>query len=169
MRCPFCNEDNDKVIDSRSTDGGRCIRRRRECVQCERRFTTYERVEEKVKLTVIKRDGARMPYDRRKLTEGIRRAAFKRPISAERIDQIVDEVEEQLTASHEKEVSSQTIGEVVSNVLRRVDQVAYVRYASVYRQFQDVGEFIDEARDVLERSERETPGQQDLFEQAGES
>jgi transcriptional repressor NrdR len=125
-------------------------------------------VEEKVKLTVIKRDGSRVPYDRRKLTEGIRRAAYKRPISAERIEQIVDEVEEHLTAAYEKEVSSQTIGEVVSSVLRRVDKVAYVRYASVYRQFEDVGDFIEEARDVIERSERESPGQQELF-QKGET
>jgi transcriptional repressor NrdR len=169
MRCPFCNADNDKVIDSRSTDGGRCIRRRRHCVECRRRYTTYERAEERIKLTVIKRDGSRVPYDRRKLLEGIRRAAYKRPISAERLEQVVDEVEEQLVAAFDKEVSSSSIGERVAAVLRRVDEVAYVRYASVYRQFQDVGEFIDEARDVIERSAEEIPGQQNLFDQTEET
>lgn len=165
MRCPSCNADNDKVIDSRSTDNGRCIRRRRECLECARRFTTYERAEDKVRLTVIKRDGSRIPYDRRKLIEGLRRATYKRPISAERLEQIVDEVEEHLITNFEKEVSSQTIGEQTAAVLRRVDQVAYVRYASVYRQFQDVGDFIEEARDVMERSAQDIPGQQNLFEE----
>lgn len=165
MRCPSCNADNDKVIDSRSTDNGCCIRRRRECLECARRFTTYERAEDKVRLTVIKRDGSRIPYDRRKLIEGLKRAAYKRPISAERLEQIVDEIEEHLISNFEKEVSSQTIGEQTAAVLRRVDQVAYVRYASVYRQFQDVGDFIEEARDVMERSTQDIPGQQSLFEE----
>lgn len=169
MRCPFCKEDDDKVIDSRSSEGGRCIRRRRHCLKCTRRFTTYERLEDAVKLSVIKRDGSRMPYDRNKIYEAIRQAAYKRPIPSERLEQVVDEVEEWLVSSFEKEVSSQTIGERVAEVLRRVDQVAYVRFASVYRQFQDVGDFIDEARDVMERSAQDIPGQQNLFEGNAES
>lgn len=164
MQCPFCRDNDDKVIDSRSSDGGRCVRRRRECLKCGRRFTTYERVEEALKLSVIKRDGSRVPYDRLKLLEGIRRAAYKRPISAERLEQIVDEIEEGIFASHDKEVSSQAIGERIAAVLRRVDKVAYVRFASVYRQFEDVGDFIEEARDVMERAADEVPGQQNLFE-----
>lgn len=164
MRCPFCKEDNDKVIDSRATEGGACIRRRRRCQACDRRFTTYEHIEDAVKLTVIKRDGTRMPYDRTKMFEAIRNAAYKRPVSSERLEQVVDEVEEQIVATFEKEVSSQTIGEALAAVLRRVDQVAYVRFASVYRQFKDVGDFIEEVQDVIERSASDIPGQQNLFE-----
>lgn len=164
MRCPFCKQDDDKVIDSRSSEGGKVIRRRRECLKCKRRFTTYERPEESVRLLVIKRDGSRVPYDRGKIFEGIQRAAYKRPISSERLEQIVDEVEEYLVSHFEKEVSSQTIGERIASVLRRVDQVAYVRFASVYRQFEDVGDFIEEARDVMERSADDIPGQQNLFD-----
>jgi len=164
MRCPFCKEDDDKVIDSRATDNARCIRRRRRCLKCGRRFTTYERIEESIRLAVIKRDGSRVPYNRENIRQGIVRAAYKRPISSERIEQIVDEVEEYLVANFEKEVSSQTIGEKISQVLRRVDKVAYVRFASVYRQFEDVGDFIEEAQDVIKRSAEEIPGQQSLFE-----
>lgn len=168
MRCPFCNADNDKVIDSRATDGARCIRRRRECLECERRYTTHERAEDKVKLQVIKRDGSRVPYDRNRVLTGIKNAAYKRPISAERLEQIVDEVEEYLVTGFEKEVSSHTIGEKIASVLRRIDKVAYVRFASVYRQFQDVGDFIEEAQSVIEESVGDIPGQQNLFDEAGE-
>ncbi len=164
MRCPFCKEDDDKVIDSRSTESGQCIRRRRRCLRCGRRFTTYERIEEAIRLSVIKRDGTRVPYNRENIAQGIIRAAYKRPISSERIEQVVDEVEEYLVSNFEKEVSSQTIGEKIAEVLRRVDKVAYVRFASVYRQFEDVGDFIEEARDVIERAASDIPGQQSLFE-----
>lgn len=167
MRCPYCNEDDDKVIDSRATDNGRCVRRRRECLQCKRRYTTYERAEDRVKLSVIKRDQSRVPYDRSKIREAIRQSAYKRPLSSERIDQIVDEVEEYLVSRFEKEVSSQTIGERLAAALRRVDKVAYVRFASVYRQFEDVGEFIDEAQELMEAEARDIPGQQNLFEEPG--
>ncbi len=169
MRCPFCNADDDKVIDSRATDGSRGIRRRRECLSCKRRYTTYERPEERVRLSVIKRDGTRSPYDRRKVFESIRQAAFKRRITAERLEQAVDEVEEFITATFDKEVPSHAIGEKVAEVLRRVDKVAYVRFASVYRDFEDVGDFIDEAQDVIERSAEDIPGQQNLFEQQEEA
>ncbi|QOJ15742.1 MAG: transcriptional repressor NrdR [Planctomycetia bacterium] len=164
MRCPYCKANDDKVIDSRASDGGVSIRRRRECLRCQRRYTTYERLEETIRLAVIKRDGSRMPYDRSKMIEGIRHAAYKRPVSSERIEQIADEVEEYLVSNFEREVSSQSIGERIAQVLRRVDQVAYVRFASVYRQFEDVGDFIDEAQDVIERSADDIPGQQSLFE-----
>lgn len=168
MRCPFCNADDDKVIDSRSTDRGHCIRRRRECQKCGRRFTTYERAQDRVRLSVIKRDGTRVPYDRQKIREAMRQAAYKRPITAERLDQAVDEVEERLNAAFEKEVSSQAIGECVADVLRKVDQVAYVRFASVYRRFEDVGEFIEEVQDVISRSAADIPGQQTLFSEMEE-
>ena len=164
MRCPFCKANDDKVVDSRLTESGQSIRRRRQCLSCNRRYTTYERIEDTIRLTVIKRDGLRVPYSRQKIAESIRRAAYKRRISSERVDQVVDEVEEYLVSHYEKEVSSQTIGERIAVVLRRVDKVAYVRFASVYRQFQDVGEFIDEAQDVMERSAADIPGQQNLFE-----
>ncbi len=164
MRCPFCKADDDKVIDSRATEGGRCIRRRRRCLKCGRRYTTYERIEETIRLSVIKRDGSRVPYNRDNMLQGIQRAAYKRPIPSERIEQVVDEVEEYLVSTFEKEVSSQTIGEKIAEVLRRVDKVAYVRFASVYRQFEDVGDFIEEARDVMERAAEEIPGQKNLFE-----
>lgn len=164
MRCPYCKADDDRVVDSRASDAGKAIRRRRECLKCGRRFTTYERIEETVRLMVIKRDGSRVPYDRSKIRESICRAAHKRPISAERIDQIVDEVEEYLLSHYEKEVSSQTIGERVAAALRRVDKVAYVRFASVYRNFEDVGEFIEEAQELIQRSAEDIPGQQSLFE-----
>ena len=168
MRCQYCNADDDKVIDSRATEGGKCTRRRRECLACGRRYTTYERVEDRIKLSVIKRDLSRVPYDRLKIREAIRQSAYKRPISSERIDQVVDEVEEHLVTKYEKEVSSQTIGERLAAVLRRVDKVAYVRFASIYRQFEDVGEFIDEARELIEEAAEDIPGQQNLFEEAGE-
>lgn len=164
MRCPYCKADNDKVIDSRATEGGVCIRRRRRCLDCDRRFTTYERIEEAIKLTVIKRDGTRMPYDRNKMREGIRNAAYKRPISTERLEQVVDEVEEWLVTKFDREVSSHTIGERIADVLRRVDMVAYVRFASVYRQFEDVGDFIDEAQSIIDEAANDIPGQGNLFE-----
>jgi transcriptional repressor NrdR len=121
-------------------------------------------VEDKVKLSVIKRDESRVPYDRNKIREAIRQSAYKRPISSERIDRVVDEVEEGLVTSFDKEVSSQTIGERIASALRRVDKVAYVRFASVYRQFEDVGEFIDEAQELIEEAAEDIPGQQNLFE-----
>lgn len=123
-------------------------------------------MEERIRLAVIKRDGSRMPYDRGKILNAIRQAAYKRPISAERIEQAVDEVEESLVALFDKEVSSQSIGERVAVVLRKIDQVAYVRFASVYRQFEDVGDFIDEAQDLMQREAEDIPGQGNLFGEA---
>jgi len=165
MLCPFCNVDDDKVIDSRATTGGQTIRRRRHCLACGRRFTTYERIEDRVRLAVIKRDGTRMPYDRARIHASIRQAAYKRPVSSERIEQATDEVEEALIAAFDKEVSSHAIGERVAAVLRRVDPVAFVRFASVYRRFEDAGDFIEEAQELLEGRDVDIPGQGSLFDE----
>src|SRR5678816_1026822 len=135
MRCPYCNAEKDhlKVIDSRTCEGGRAVRRRRQCLKCEKRFTTYERVEEQIKLVVVKRDGRRVPWDRNKILTGLERACFKRPVPESEINRIVDEVEDEVFKSHDREVPTTTIGQMVTDRLRRVDQVAYVRFASVYR------------------------------------
>lgn len=165
MRCPYCKEFNqDKVIDSRVTEGGTAIRRRRECQSCGRRFTTKERPDEDARLMVIKRDGTRVPFDRDKVITGLRRTCYKRPVSDEQIQEMVERLEERLFEMNEREVESRVIGEMVSADLRQLDQISYVRFASVYRNFQDVGEFIDEARDVIERSGSNIDGQQDLFD-----
>jgi len=162
MRCPFCDHDNDKVIDSRSADEGRVIRRRRLCNHCDRRFTTYERIEESVKLTVIKRDGSRMPYTRQKILSGLQGACYKRPVAAETLQQIVDEVEETLFRQYEKEVDSEVIGRMVSEKLRNIDQVAYVRFASVYKRFGAAEDFLKEVEEVMSRPP-ETKDQGKLF------
>ena len=148
MQCPFCGQDNDKVIDSRSSEGGRVVRRRRECLACSRRYTTYERPETSIRLTVVKKDGSREPYDRQKLIEGLRRACYKRPVSDEQIMKIVEEAEEDIFHKFDREVPTSFIGDAVSVHLRDVDKIAYVRFASVYREFTDVGELIQEAQDV---------------------
>ncbi len=162
MQCPFCGHDDDKVVDSRSSEGGRVVRRRRECNSCDRRFTTYERPEETIRLTVVKRGGNREPYQRDKVLKGLRMACYKRPISDEEIRLIIDEAEEAIFRRYDREVPTSFIGEVVADALRKADKIAYVRFASVYRQFQDVGELIQEASEV-----RDTPvagpGQRGLF------
>lgn len=143
MKCPFCGELEDKVIDSRLSQDGGAIRRRRECVGCDRRFTTYERIEEVLPL-VVKKDGRREPFDRQKLLAGLQRACVKRPVSIDTLDQIVSEVEKRLQESGEKEVPSTAIGAMIMERLPAVDDVAYVRFASVYREFHDVTEFMHE-------------------------
>src|ERR1700709_1292984 len=165
MRCPFCDADKErlKVIDSRACEGGRAIRRRRECLQCKKRFTTYERIEDQVKLTVIKKDGSRVPWDRAKILSGLERACYKRPVEAVVVQRIVGEVEDEIFRSHDKEVPSVDIGRMASDRLRRVDQVAYVRFASVYRQFKTLEDLVAEARAVLDAHRYEVPGQGRLF------
>ena len=165
MRCPFCDAEKEslKVIDSRACEGGRAIRRRRECEKCSKRFTTYERVEQQTKLTVIKKDGRRIPWDRAKILSGLERACFKRPVPESELTRIVDEVEEEVFASHDREVPTSYIGQLVIDHLRRVDQVAYVRFASVYRQFKTLEDLVDEARAVLDARRYEDPGQGRLF------
>lgn len=154
MKCPFCGDLEDKVIDSRLSHDGGAIRRRRECVGCTRRFTTYERVEEALPL-VLKKDGRREPFDRQKLLAGLQRACVKRPVTSEHLDQIVGETERRLQESGEKEVPSTAIGELVMERLQAVDDVAYVRFASVYRDFHDVTEFMNELSRLLQ--ERKAP------------
>lgn len=165
MRCPFCDaeKENLNVIDSRACEGGRSIRRRRKCEKCGKRFTTYERVEQQIKLMVIKKDGRRVPWDRGKILSGLERACFKRPVPESELSRVVDEVEEEVFASHDREVPTTEVGRMVIERLRRLDQVAYVRFASVYRQFKTLEDLVDEARAVLEARRYEDPGQGRLF------
>jgi transcriptional repressor NrdR len=165
MRCPFCDADKEslKVIDSRACEGGRAIRRRRECLRCNKRFTTYERIEDQIKLTVIKKDGSRVPWERAKVMEGLERACYKRPVEAGELQRIVEEVEDEIFRVLDKELPSAVIGQLVTDKLRRVDQVAYVRFASVYRQFKTLDDLVQEAKAVLDAQRYEVPGQGRLF------
>lgn len=156
MRCPYCSSIDNKVVDSRMGKEGDSIRRRRECLQCEGRFTTYERVEE-VLPSVIKKDGRREPYDRMKILHGLKKACEKRPISVEVLERTVDEIEKALQEKGLKEIPSTVIGEEVMERLHRLDEIAYVRFASVYRSFKDINEFMHELKDIL--SEKETLNQ----------
>ncbi len=149
MRCPFCKRDDSKVLDSRESGEGTVTRRRRECLGCHRRFTTYERVEELMPL-VVKKDGRREPYDREKLISGLQKAVEKRPVSMEQLELLVAEVESRIVERGEKEVPSSLLGEEVMRRLRALDQVAYVRFASVYRSFRDIEEFMDELKGLLD-------------------
>lgn len=162
MRCPFCKEDHDRVVDSRSSDTGRIIRRRRQCLACKKRFTTYEKIGESFKLCVVKKDSSRVPYDRDKIVGGLQKACYKRPVSAEQVQQIADKVEEDIFRSSDKEVSSAFVGESVMKHLRVVDKVAYIRFASVYRDFEDAGELIEEVSQAIQ--ETEYIGQPKLFD-----
>ena len=145
MRCPFCREDRDKVVDSRSSGEGSTIRRRRQCLACSRRFTTYERVET-LPLRVVKKDGSREEFDRGKILGGITRACEKRPVSTDAIERVVSEIENEIYTHHDKEISSKEIGQLVMRKLRDLDKVAYIRFASVYREFKDVSEFVEEVK-----------------------
>ncbi len=151
MKCPFCNADNDKVIDSRASEDGAATRRRRQCNACKRRYTTYERVE-RTTVRVIKKDGTRVPFDRLRLKDGLEKACWKRPISDSDIESVIAEVENCVEANCESEVQSQYLGEIVMEQLRELDQVAYVRFASVYREFKDARDFVDELRPMLAES-----------------
>ena len=165
MRCPFCKEDRDKVVDSRSSDAGRVIRRRRQCLECKKRFTTYEKIGESFKLYVVKKDNSRVPYERDKVISGLQKACYKRPVSAEQIRQIADRVEEDIFRSFDKEVSSAFIGDSVMKRLRGVDKVAYIRFASVYRDFKDADDLIEEVSQVIQEtnSRQSMKGQPKLF------
>lgn len=162
MKCPFCKEARDKVIDSRSSEGGRVIRRRRECLACGRRFTTYEKIGESFKLSVVKKDSSRIPYERDKIIAGLQKACYKRKVSAEQIQQIADKTEEDVFRNFDKEVPSTFIGESVMKYLRDVDKVAYIRFASVYRDFKGADELIDEVSQVIQ--EADNVGHPKLFE-----
>ncbi|MFH0871597.1 MAG: transcriptional regulator NrdR [bacterium] len=148
MKCPFCGHDEDRVIDSRSTEEGTAIRRRRECLKCQGRFTSYERVETHP-LIVIKQDGRREPFDRQKVLSGIRKACQKRPISTQQIEEIVSEIEKVLSDRMKREVDSTKIGELIMERLQELDQVAYVRFASVYRRFEDASDFVKEVKGLV--------------------
>ena len=148
MKCPFCGQEKDKVVDSRPSQDGRSVRRRRECESCGKRFTTYEYIED-VSLTVIKNDGRREPFDRQKLQRGIELACKKRPISAKKIVSIVEEIEEELQNLSKTEITSKAVGETVMNKLKDLDEVAYVRFASVYHKFKDINEFMNELKNLL--------------------
>ena len=161
MRCPFCKEDRDKVVDSRSSDGGRVIRRRRQCLACRKRFTTYEKTGESFKLSVVKKDNSRVPYDREKVIAGLQKACYKRPVSVDQIQQIADRVEEEIFRNLDKEVTSAFIGESVMKHLRGIDKVAYIRFASVYREFADAGQFIEEVKQAIEATDHSA--QPELF------
>lgn len=150
MKCPFCSSDNTRVIDSRPADDNSSIRRRRLCDECGKRFTTYEKVET-IPLIVIKKDNNREQYDRAKIEAGVLRACHKRPVSANQINKLVDEVEVEIFNREEKELSSSQIGEIVMNKLEDLDPVAYVRFASVYREFKDVDTFMNELKKILDK------------------
>jgi transcriptional repressor NrdR len=148
MMCPFCKKDKDRVIDSRASNAGRSVRRRRECFACSRRFTTYEQVEE-ITLYVIKKDGRREVFDVEKIRRGILTACKKRPVPMEKIDNMVHKIEVDLHQNYDREVKCKTVGSMVARELRRLDHVAYVRFASVYREFKDVAEFMRELKPML--------------------
>lgn len=155
MRCPYCRAEDDKVVDSRSANDGSVVRRRRECTKCNRRYTTYERVEE-IPLFVIKKDQRREAYDRNKVLAGIHRACEKRPVPAEVQEAVANDLEKMLEERYEKETPSSVIGEFIMGRLAKIDQVAYVRFASVYRQFKDVSHFMKELRTLLAKNEQAT-------------
>jgi len=150
MKCPFCAHIEDKVVDSREGKDGLVIRRRRECLSCGRRFTSYERIDE-IPFMVVKKDGTREPFDRNKVLGGLRKACEKRPVSPAALEQVADEVEQMLQESPEREIPAARVGEKVTERLRELDKVAYVRFASVYRQFEDVDQFMKVLNDLLEQ------------------
>ncbi|MBM3244846.1 MAG: transcriptional repressor NrdR [Candidatus Omnitrophica bacterium] len=153
MKCPFCSYKEDKVVDSRATGEESAIRRRRECLKCGKRFTTYEYIEE-VSFMVIKKDGRREPFDRKKILSGLLRACEKRPISIEKMEEIVTFVERSIQKKYDREVPAAKLGELVMEKLKNMDDVAYVRFASVYRQFKDVGQFMLELKDILGKEKK---------------
>jgi transcriptional repressor NrdR len=154
MKCPYCDELEDKVVDSRMAREGEIIRRRRECLVCKRRYTTYERIEESLPM-VVKKDGRREPFDRAKILAGLKKACEKRPISIATLDAVVDRLEKQLQETGEGEIQSRAIGEAVMGELHQLDQVAYVRFASVYREFKDIDQFMEELKALAcERREK---------------
>ena len=156
MRCPFCKENNDRVIDSRESTDAFIIRRRRECLSCNRRVTTYERIEE-TPLRVIKKDGSRVPFERRKILIGLMKACEKRPVSSEMLEEVTGKIEDYVTERYDREVPSKVLGSLIMRELRKVDQVAYVRFASVYREFEDVEDFESVTGELRRRPPKKKP------------
>ncbi len=148
MRCPFCSHHDSKVVDSRPTDEGQAVRRRRECTACNKRFTTYEKIDE-IPLIVVKKDSSREPYNRSKILNGIIKACEKRPVSLQDIEKMVDEIERQLYNMMEREITTELIGNLVIEKIKAIDEIAYVRFASVYREFKDINTFMDEVKKIL--------------------
>lgn len=163
MQCPACKQQDTRVIDSRVTEGGQAIRRRRECNDCKRRFTTKERLEDDLRLVAIKANGQRVPYSREKILLGVERACLKLDVSEEQLQQLVNRVEEELLKNHDREVSTEEIGRYVGQQLRRLHPVAYVRFMSVHRKYSTVDEFIDEITNVRVQVAQDSPSQQSLF------
>jgi transcriptional repressor NrdR len=153
MKCPFCHEDNDRVLDTRPSDDGVAIRRRRECLGCKRRFTTFERIEATT-VKIVKKDGRRESFDRSKIKQGLETACWKRPISDAQLESIISEVENDIETNFDTEVPSRKVGEFVMKWLRDLDQVAYVRFASVYRRFEHARDFVDELKPILAESRK---------------
>ena len=154
MQCPFCNHLENKVVDSRLSKEGEAIRRRRECLSCQRRFTTYERIED-ILPSVIKKDGRREPFDRQKILQGLKKACEKRPISIDALEAVVERIEKKIQEMGKSEIPTQVIGEEVMKELHELDQVAYVRFASVYREFKDLSEFMNELKELLKEERRD--------------
>lgn len=163
MLCPSCKAGDNKVIDSRLTEGGMAIRRRRVCQACKRRFTTKERIEDELRVSVIKASGQRVPYNRDNIVLGVERACTKLDITDRQLQQFADQVEEEIFANHDREVTTADIGRYVSNLLRHLSPVAYVRFMSVHRKFASIDEFVDEITEVRVRAAHENPTQQSLF------
>lgn len=153
MKCPFCQDDNDRVIDTRASQDGSAVRRRRECLACKRRYTTYERIEGTT-IKIIKKDGTREPFDRGKIKRGLEKACWKRPIRDAQLEAVISAVENDVEVNFESEVESSHLGKLVMQHLRELDQVAYVRFASVYRRFKDVHDFVSELKPMLAESRR---------------
>lgn len=151
MICPYCGRDHDRVIDSRSSEGGHVVRRRRQCEECHKRFTTYERVEETNRLVVVKRDGTRVPFSRENILKGVQAACGKRAVAEEAKTRLVDEVEEEIHRTYDREVDSRRIGELVASKLRDLDEIAYVRFASEYYQFRNVGDIMSQLEELSAR------------------
>lgn len=149
MRCPFCHHKDSKVLDSRATEEGASIRRRRECTKCSRRFTTYERLDQ-VPFMIVKKDGRREAFSRDKILNGVLKACEKRPISPDQIEKMIDDIEKHVRNTTEREITSNEVGEIVMERLKELDEVAYVRFASVYRQFKDINSFMSELQQLLE-------------------
>jgi transcriptional repressor NrdR len=168
MHCPFCAAPKEslKVIDSRTCEGGASIRRRRECSKCEKRFTTYERIEQPIRITVVKKDGRRVPWDRTRVLGGLQRACYKRPVSQADLERLAEEIEEEVFSTFDREATTAEVGQIVIDRLRRLDQVAYVRFASVYRQFRTLDDLMAEVRAVVESRRLEDPSQGRLFAEA---
>jgi transcriptional repressor NrdR len=166
MKCPFCHEDNDRVLDTRPSDDGGAIRRRRECLDCKRRFTTYERIEATT-VKIVKKDGVREPFDRSKIKRGLEKACWKRPVSDAQLESIIAEVENDLESNFDSEVASRQVGEIVMQRLRDLDPVAFVRFASVYRQFEDARDFVDEIKPMLAETRKKEPSREGGIHDSG--